>query len=60
MLSCTECKNAGCCPLWKSEKIDVREYIEHEVPLNLCLQMAKLIIKGEYLAEDCKKFQRMV
>ena len=59
MISCTECKNSGYCPFWKSEKIDIRNYIEHEVPLNLCLQMVKLINLGEYLAENCKKLQKI-
>ena len=41
MISCTECKNSRCCPLWKSEKINIRTMREREAPINYCLEMVK-------------------
>ncbi len=60
MINCTECKNNGYCPLWKSEKIDVRIRAERGYPINYCLQMVVTISKGEYIAKHCEKFQKMI
>ena len=60
MTSCTKCKNAGCCPLWKSEKIDMRADFECRGSINYCLQMATLINRGEDLAVNCEKFQKNI
>ena len=60
MLCCTECKNSGYCPLWKSEKVNVRIMREREAPINYCLEMVRLIDIGEDLAKNCEKFQNMI
>ncbi len=60
MTNCTECKNNGYCPLWKSEKIDARTCCERECPINYCYQMVITINAGEVLAENCEKFQKMI
>ena len=59
MICCTECKNSGYCPLWKSEKIDIRTHCENVCPINLCAQMVQVIYKGEDLAQNCEKFQKI-
>ncbi len=60
MISCTECKNSGYCPLWKSEKVNIRNLCEQNQPLNYILQMANTINCGEYLAPGCEKFQKNI
>ena len=60
MISCTECKNAGCCPFWKGEKINVRIMREREVPINYCLEMVRLLNIGEDFAKNCEKFQKYI
>ncbi len=60
MTSCTECRNNGYCPLWKSEKIDLRASFECSGSVNYCKQMATMINVGEILAINCKKFQKYV
>ena len=59
MISCTECKNNGYCPLWKSEKINVRIMREREEPINYCLEMVRLLNIGEDFAKNCEKFKKM-
>ena len=59
MISCTECKNNNYCPLWKSEKVSIRNMREYEVPINYCLEMVRLINNGEDFAKNCEKFQKM-
>ena len=60
MISCTECKNNGYCPLWKDEKINMRAGFECSGSVNYCLQMATVINRGEDIAENCEKFQKMI
>lgn len=60
MINCTECKNAGYCPFWKGEKVNVRVMRECEVPINYCLEMARLITIGEDIAVNCEKFQKNI
>ena len=60
MISCTECKNNGYCPFWKSEKVDMREIFEYRGSINYCLQMATIINHGEDIAENCEKFQKFI
>ncbi len=60
MISCTACKNSRYCPLWKSEKINMRIMREHETPINYCLEMVRLLNIGEDYAQNCKKFQKYI
>ena len=58
--SCTECKNAGCCPFWKGERINARNECERECPINYCTLMAVMINRGEDIAVNCEKFQKNI
>ena len=60
MTNCTECKNNGYCPFWKSEKVNMRIMREREVPINFCLEMVRLLNIGEDFAQNCEKFQKMI
>ncbi len=60
MISCTVCKNNGCCPLWKSEKIDIRLRCERGSSFDTNWQMVAIINHGEDLAENCKNFQKRI
>lgn len=60
MTCCTECRNNGYCPLWKGEKVNIRNLCDQVNPLDFILQMANMINCGEYLAPSCKKFKKII
>ena len=58
MTSCTECKNNGYCPLWKSEKVDLQIVCNVGWHIAHCTQLALQINRGKVLAKNCEKFQK--
>lgn len=60
MICCMVCENDGVCPTWKATKINVRNWYEGVVPINLIKIRVDQIATGKTIAEKCEKFKKMI